>query len=201
LLTVDGLQLPVTALFDVDGKVGTVPPEQIVRDVPKLNVGVVLGVTVTVYVVVVAHCPAVGVNVYVPDAWLSTVEGLHVPVIPFEDVVERTGTVAPAQIESELPKLKVGVTVGLTVTVSVVGFAHWPADGVNVYTAEFWLSIAAGDHVPVILFVEVVANAGTVAPEQIVIVVPNENVGVTFWFTTIFLMIVFPHCPGVGVNV
>jgi len=33
------------------------------KDVPKLKVGVMLGVTVTVNVVAVAHCPAVGVNV------------------------------------------------------------------------------------------------------------------------------------------
>jgi len=35
--------------------------------VPKLKVGTVFGVTFTVNVAVVAHCPAVGVNVYVPD--------------------------------------------------------------------------------------------------------------------------------------
>jgi hypothetical protein len=47
----------------VVGKVGTVPPEQIVNNVPKLNAVLMLGVTVTVSVVVVAHKPAVGVNV------------------------------------------------------------------------------------------------------------------------------------------
>jgi hypothetical protein len=48
---------------DVVGKVGTVPPEQIVRVVPKPNSGVVFGVTVTLNVVGNAHCPAVGVKV------------------------------------------------------------------------------------------------------------------------------------------
>jgi hypothetical protein len=34
-----------------------------VRLVPKLNVGVIFGLTVTANDVVVAHCPGVGVNV------------------------------------------------------------------------------------------------------------------------------------------
>lgn len=49
------------------GNKGTVPPAQIVDDVPKLNVGVTFGLTVMSNVVVVAHIPAVGVNVYVPE--------------------------------------------------------------------------------------------------------------------------------------
>jgi hypothetical protein len=55
LLTVAGLHVPVTVLSDVVGNVGTAPPEQIFKDVPKLNVGVTLGVTVTVNVVGKAH--------------------------------------------------------------------------------------------------------------------------------------------------
>ena len=42
------------------------------------------------------------------------------------------GTEPPPQIVSELPKLNVGITVGLTVTVNVVVVAHWPLVGVNV---------------------------------------------------------------------
>ena len=61
--TVDGLQVPLIALSDVVGSAGTVPPAHITSVVPKLNVGVTLGVTVTVNVVGTAHCPAVGVNV------------------------------------------------------------------------------------------------------------------------------------------
>jgi hypothetical protein len=63
LLTAAGLHVPVILLVDVVGNVGTIPPEQIVNVVPKLNVGVMLGATVTVNVVGNAHCPAVGVNV------------------------------------------------------------------------------------------------------------------------------------------
>ena len=54
-------------LSDVVGNVGTVPPAQIVSEVPKANVGVTFGFTVTVKVVAVAHCPAVAVNVYVAE--------------------------------------------------------------------------------------------------------------------------------------
>ena len=50
-------------LVDVFGKAGTVAPAQIESEVPKLNAGVLFGLTVTVYVAVRAHCPAVGVNV------------------------------------------------------------------------------------------------------------------------------------------
>jgi hypothetical protein len=51
-----------------------------------LNVGVIEGVfTVTVMVVVVAHCPAFGVKVYVVVEVLS-IAGLHVPVIPLVEV-------------------------------------------------------------------------------------------------------------------
>mgnify|MGYP006174046501 FL=1 len=50
-------------LVDAAGNAGTVPPAQIVNVVPKLNVGVMFGLTVTVNVVAVAHKPAVGVNV------------------------------------------------------------------------------------------------------------------------------------------
>ena len=50
-------------MLDVFGKAGTVPPSQMVNVVPKLNVGVTIGLTVTVNVCMVAHCPAVGVNV------------------------------------------------------------------------------------------------------------------------------------------
>ena len=61
--TVEGLQVPLIELSDVVGSVGTIPPAHIVSVVPKLNVDVTLGVTVTVNVVATAHCPAVGVNV------------------------------------------------------------------------------------------------------------------------------------------
>ena len=94
--------------------------------------GVIIGFTVTSNVIGKAHCPGVGVNVYTPEFWLSTTAGLHVPVIPFVDVSVRVGTVAPAQIVNDVPKLNAGVIFGVTVTVNVAGLVHPPPPGVNV---------------------------------------------------------------------
>ena len=56
-----GAQLPVIPFVDVVGKAANVPPEHIAAT--GLNVGVIFALTVMVNVVVVAHWPAVGVNV------------------------------------------------------------------------------------------------------------------------------------------
>ena len=56
-----GDQVPVIPLVEVVGNADKTAPEQIA--VTRLNIGVTLGVTVMVKVFVVAHCPAVGVNV------------------------------------------------------------------------------------------------------------------------------------------
>ena len=61
LFIVAGLQVPVTPLLDVVGSTGAADPLHIGAGV--VNVGTVCGLTVTVSVAVVAHCPAVGVNV------------------------------------------------------------------------------------------------------------------------------------------
>jgi hypothetical protein len=63
LLTTDGDQTPIIELPEEVGNVGTTPPEQRLKEVPKENVGVAWGVIVTVKVVEVAHCPAFGVKV------------------------------------------------------------------------------------------------------------------------------------------
>ena len=47
--------MPVKPFADVAGSAGTVPPPQIVIPVPKLNVGVVRGVTFMVIVTGVPH--------------------------------------------------------------------------------------------------------------------------------------------------
>ena len=80
--------------------------------------------TVTDNVVVVAHCPAFGVNVYVPEFWLSITAGFHVPVIPLLEVLVNAGTTAPAQMLRDVPKLNVGVMFGVTVTEKLVVVAH-----------------------------------------------------------------------------
>ena len=56
-----GDQVPVTPLLDVVGNADKVAPEQM--GATTVNLGVTFGLTVIVSVVVVAHCPAVGVNV------------------------------------------------------------------------------------------------------------------------------------------
>lgn len=55
--------MPLTPLSEVAGNAGTDSPAQIVRDVPKLNAGIIFGLTVTEKVTAVAHNPDVGVNV------------------------------------------------------------------------------------------------------------------------------------------
>ena len=59
----EGLHVPLMLLVDVVGSVGTDPPAHMVREVPKLKVGVTFGFTVTFFVTGIAHCPAVGVKV------------------------------------------------------------------------------------------------------------------------------------------
>ena len=83
LSTVAGAQVPVMAFDDVVGNTGTAVPAHVVRLVPKVNEGMMFWIILTVNVAGFAHCPAVGVNVYVFEFWLSTVDGFQVPVIPF----------------------------------------------------------------------------------------------------------------------
>ena len=56
-----GDHVPVMPSLDVRGNAASAAPEQI--GATAVNVGVTLGLTVMVNVVVVAHCPAVGVKV------------------------------------------------------------------------------------------------------------------------------------------
>ena len=124
MLATEGFHVPFIPLVDVVGNGGTVPPAQIVKLVPKLNTGVTFGFTITLNVVGKAHRPAVGVKVYDAEFWLSTVDGFQLPVIPFVEVVGKTGTPAPAQTVKLVPKLNVGAMLGLTVTLNVAGVAH-----------------------------------------------------------------------------
>ena len=50
----------------------------------------------------------------------------------------------------------------------------------KVYVPLLALSTIEGDHEPVMELLEEVGKVGTVPPEQILKVVPKENVGVTF---------------------
>ena len=69
MLTTAGVQAPVTPFAEVVGKMGTLAPLQIVSVGPKLNVGVIMRLTVTVKSVFDKHRPGIGsgVNVYTAD--------------------------------------------------------------------------------------------------------------------------------------
>ena len=188
-----GDQVPVIPFVEVVGNAAKVAPVQI--GFITANVGTILELTVIVNVAVVAHCPAIGVKVYVVVAVLFKA-GDQVPVIPFVEVVGNAAKVAPVQIGFTVAN--VGTILELTVIVNVAVVAHCPAVGVNVYVVVAVL-FNAGDHVPMIPFVEVVGNAAKVAPEQIGFTV--ANVGVTFGLTVIVRVTVVAHCPAVGVNV
>ncbi len=121
---VEEFHVPAIPLVDVVGSRGTSAPVQMVSSVPKSNTGVIVGVTFKTNVVVLPHCPAAGVNVYVPEFLLSNIAGLQVPEILFIDVAGRTGTSLPEQIVIAVPKVNVGVTMGVTVTVNVAVVAH-----------------------------------------------------------------------------
>ena len=62
LLTTAGVQTPVIPFDEPAGKVTTVAPSQMVVFVPKGNVGVIFGFTVTVNVVPATHPADVAVN-------------------------------------------------------------------------------------------------------------------------------------------
>ena len=59
-----------------------------------MKVRIIVGLTVIVKIVVVAHCPAVGVNVYVVVVWLFNA-GDHDPVIPFKDKLGKADRTSP----------------------------------------------------------------------------------------------------------
>ncbi|MCZ8189773.1 MAG: hypothetical protein O9326_08520 [Microcystis sp. LE19-338.1B] len=180
-------------MFDVVGKAAKVAPEQMGATAVKVGVTCVL--TVMVKVVVVAHCPALGVKVYVVVAVLLSA-GAHIPEIPLFDVVGKAAKVAPEQIGATA--VKVGVTCGLTVMVKVVVVAHCPILGVKVYVVVAVL-LSAGAHVPEIPLFDVVGKATTVAPAQIG--ATAVKVGVTCGLTVMVKVVVVAHCPAVGVKV
>jgi hypothetical protein len=66
----------------------------------------------------------------VPEIVLLTIAGFQVPVIPFVEVVGKTGAAAPLHIGAIVAN--VGVTIGFTVTVIVGDVAHWPVAGTKV---------------------------------------------------------------------
>lgn len=122
-----GLQVPFTPFVDVVGKAFNAAPAQI--GATGANAGVSTGFTTIVIVAGTAHCPAVGVNVYVVVAVLFRA-GVQVPAMLLAEVVGNAFNVAPAQMGPTC--VKVGVVLLLICMVMVAEVAHCPAAGVNV---------------------------------------------------------------------
>ena len=108
-----GDQDPLIPLVDTAGNGDPTDPEHIVMG---LNVGVIIGLTVIVKLVVTAHWPASGVKSYKVVAALFKA-GDHTPVMPFNDVVGKGDNASPGQIG--VTGLKVGVTLALTFTTTL----------------------------------------------------------------------------------
>jgi ribosomal protein L21E len=112
LLTVAGDHVPTIPFNEVVGNTGAVVSAQ--KAGIALNVGVTNGLTVIEIVVIVPHCPAFGVKVYVPLVVLLTFAGNHVPTIPFNEVVGSTGAVVPVQKAGIVLNVGVGFVKGDT---------------------------------------------------------------------------------------
>ena len=130
VLIVAGFHVPLMPLLEIAGNAGAAAFWH--NGPMALNVGVTCGSIVMLSVVVVAHWPADGVNVYVvvPAVAVLIVAGFQVPVIPLFDVVGSVGAVLFWQ--SGPICVNVGIICGLTVMLRVAVVAHCPADGVNV---------------------------------------------------------------------
>jgi hypothetical protein len=158
-----------------------------------VNIGTVGWFTATLIVAVVAHCPAVGVNVYDVVAVLFNA-GDHVPVILLFEVV---GSVNDSPLQIGATCVKVGVMFELTVTVIAVVVAQKPAAGVKVYVVVAVL-FTAGDHVPLIPFNEAVGSE-IIPPLQIG--ATCVNVGVTGGPTLTVIVAVVAQAPAADVKV
>ena len=123
----DGDQIPDIPLFEIVGRGVNASPLQI--GATAVKVGTIFGFTVIVNVVVDAHCPEVGVNVYVVVNELFNA-GNHVPVIPLFEVVGKALRFCPMHIGATA--VKVGVIIGFTKIERVAIVAHCSSFGVKV---------------------------------------------------------------------
>lgn len=67
---------------------------------------------------------------------LLTTAGVQAPVIPLDEVAGKVTTAAPSQIVVLVPKGKVGVIFGFTVTLNVVPVTHPAEVAVNTYVPD-----------------------------------------------------------------
>jgi len=128
-----------------------------------VNCGVTELFTTTLIVAFDAHCPNVGVKVYVVVPTADVLIGAdHVPEMPLLDVLERDG--AAAFWQSGETCVKTGAT-GLFTVMTIVEFdAQSPDVGVNVYVVVPAVDVLIGaDHVPETPLLEVKGNVGAVA--------------------------------------
>jgi hypothetical protein len=190
---VNALQVALVALPPILPESVTVSPLQILKSVFALEIAAAL--TAIVKVIVSAHCPALGVKVYVVVAALFKA-GDQVPVKELLEVVGKAASDEPEQIGATA--VKVGVTIGLTITDSVVVTAHCPTAGVKVYVVVDVL-LSGEFQVPIIPFKEVDGKGGGISPKQIG--ATAVKVGVTIGLTITDSVAVTAHCPAVGVNV
>ncbi len=124
---VNALQVALVALPPILPESVTVSPLQILKSL--LAVETAKTFTVIAKVAVVAHCPALGVKVYVVVAVLFNA-GDQVPVNELFEVVGKVASIPPEQIGATA--VNVGVIFGLTVIAKVAVVAHCPVVGVNV---------------------------------------------------------------------
>jgi hypothetical protein len=179
-----GDHTPVMPSFDGVCNAVIVAPAQ--YELTVVNVGVTLGVITIVIVCVTAQIPVLGVKVYVVVAVLF-IAGDQLPVIPLLSVVGNELIVAPEQ--NGPTAVNTGVAFGVIVTVIVVVTAHCPASGVKVYVVVVVL-LNAGDHVPVMPFVEVVGKLNTLPAHN---GATAANVGVTIGFTVMVTGVTTEH--------
>lgn len=155
----------------------------------------------TTIVVDVPHWPAPGVKVYVvgPVAVVLIAAGFQVPVIPFMDVVGRTGAVA--FWHRDPIALKAGATCEVMITDIDAVAPHWPPSGVKVYVVvpAVAVLIVAGFHVPLTPLFDVVGNAGAVLLRQSGSI--SVKTGITEPVICTDIVIGVPHCPAAGVKV
>ena len=129
MLITAGFQIPVIPFNDVTGKLGAVDPWQ--RGPITENEGSTGASTIMFKGELVAHCPAVGVNVYVvvPGVVVLT-KAFQLPVIPLSETEGNTGAVDPSQ--NGPTGANDGITGAITVMSKGKLLAHNPAVGVKV---------------------------------------------------------------------
>jgi hypothetical protein len=128
-------QIPVIPLWVV---LSAVDAAEMQKGPMEVRVGVILVLTITIMVLLMAHWPTFGVKVSV---WLPipAVAGLkELPATPGPDQfpVMPLCVVFKAVDAAEMQKgpmgVRVGITGAFTVTIIVAGLAHWSAFGVKV---------------------------------------------------------------------